>query len=506
MPITFVREGGKTEQIKTKNEPSRAQSLRNAVVTGLSEGAAGISAPSFTAGIGPIPVEKGLNILKSQFPHQQKLPEELIERASKIAPYVALGGGGLLAKASQLATGTIAGHLAKKLGAGETLQGLAEAAGTLRIKGPPAIEGKISQPRAAIRPIEPSKMGFITPDRAATQLSKIDHEAADIAKTIGQKNQIFRSVSESIKEGQPIKERFNKVFDSLEKTAREYNPEINAKPLNQFLKTEASLYEKTGAPTQLSRFVTDQIQGWQKEGSNSLYNMFRRFRLNNQKTGELYREMPPGQARDQMINFLQRMNNSISESFHGALEKGQPGLVPKGQAIPESLWLKAFDESNRAYGVWKNTQQVNRILDPLLQKNLTDQQLSSFIKNPRPWEEVSRLLGPEESQKLKSTLMDVQKARDAISNIKQQKLAPILLKGFLFSKVPVLGRFSNLFSLPSLWNWVKGRYYSDPEFPQKFHEFTESLVEQNPAAIQKSVQSFNEEGKEKKSNITFIKK
>lgn len=404
-------------------------------------------------------------------------------------------------------TGGLGGYLAEKAGFGPTGQAVAEFVSSLRGRKPTTkVEtGKISQPRAATKALSPKEQGFLTPERLTKQLNKVNEEAAEISKTIGKENKIYQAVSKSIEAGEPILKRFDQAFRGLEDTARQFNPPINAETLNNFLKKEAQQYAKTGAPTDLSKFVNEQIKGWSEHGEDLLFNMMRRYRLNNERIGEIFRREPSGKTRNQMIHFLTEMNNSIADSFRNTFSQKSPKAI--GQTNLGAEWLNAFEETNRAYSSFLNTQKARSILEPLSKKELSDADLSKFLKSERTWEDLNRFLGVEESGKLKTLLEDMQTAKSALKNISVKEVAPEILKNFLLHQIPGLGKISNFLSLPKIWNWAKGRFYSSPEFTESFHEFAEALKKKNlPAATNalKNISSAKEEKKkEKESALPF---
>jgi hypothetical protein len=220
----------------------------------------------------------------------------------------------------------------------------------------------------------------------------------------------------------------------------------------------------------MSKFAMDEINGWQHQGKNDFYNMFRRYRLNNERSREIRANRDlPRDIRNQQLSFLSRMNEGISESFRQSLPPNHP-------------WLEAFESSNQAYGAYQNTLQARRVLDPLLHGNMTDADATRFLDNPRIWEDIERLLGPAESTNLRQILNDVRTAKGALRGLKRfpQGWQAIMqaIKGPLAKSVG-LGKLIPLLHAKEGWDWAVGRHYANPQFQGTFHQFTEALVDRN---------------------------
>lgn len=421
-----------------------------------------------------------------------------------------LGSFGLspLRALSAAFTGAGAAELGKKAGIGEKGQNILELLGSLRFNTPAAQQtGRIRQPRINERELPPSQAGFISPERATQQLNRINTEAADIASKIGSTSKPFQQISAAIERGEPIAKRFNQVFTGLEEVAHQFNPPINTAPLNDFLKREGAKYANTGAPTELGKFITEQIQGWQHSGKDNLYNGFRRYRLNNEKIREILDATPPGQKlsdlqRNQM-GFLTRMNDALEKSFQTSLSGNLPSL-PGQTGNQANLWLKTFQDSNSAYSQYLKTRQARSILDPILQENVTDKKITSFLQNPKSWDDLDRLWGKTESSHLKILLQDMLKARNAIQNIPKKEVGSEVFKHALLSAIPGLGKITSLLSIPKVWNWARGRYHSGPNFQRDFHKLTKALVDQNPEAIASAAANFEKPEKKEEGKKSFF--
>jgi hypothetical protein len=111
-----------------EEKPSRIRSLISAPLKGAIK-----SVADFTSQIPfiakPIPKEYGLALTEEFLPTQNELPERILERAGGIAPFAAIGGGGLVSSALRSLIGGASGQAAEELGGGETSQILAEMIG-----------------------------------------------------------------------------------------------------------------------------------------------------------------------------------------------------------------------------------------------------------------------------------------------------------------------------------------------------------------------------------------
>lgn len=119
--------------------PSRLRSLISAPIKGLIKGTQELTSLSPFASTGPIPKQLGERILEEFLPTEEKLPEEFLERAGRLAPSLAGGGEGLLAKGARAAAGSALGMASEKLGAPEWIQSLTEGAAL----GIPSLSKKI---------------------------------------------------------------------------------------------------------------------------------------------------------------------------------------------------------------------------------------------------------------------------------------------------------------------------------------------------------------------------
>ncbi len=402
------------------------------------------------------------------------------------------------------------GELAKALGANEKIQHGLEFLSSLR-GGKPAQRQStaIRQPRLVERGIPPSEAGFISPERMTQQLNRVGNEAAQIASTVGKESPTFQTIGKAIERSVPIKKKFNDVFDTLENTAKEFNPEINTSSLDNFLTKEAERFAKTGAPTELGRFITNEVQGWQQHGAPNLYNAYRRYRLNNERVREIIDAVPRftklSDLDRQKISFLSRMNESIVDSFKNSMSSNVPAL-PGQTGQQTAQWLKIFEESNRAYSNYLSTQTAKRILDPIMQKNVTDKQLSNFLQNQRNWDDLGRFLGADESKKLQTLVQDVITARDSIKAMARKEVGAEVAKHALTAVIPGFGKLAGFLSIPKIWQWARGRYHSAPSFQENFHELTQALVEKNVPAIRKGIEDLRseEKGEPKQKKSFFV--
>lgn len=513
MPIRFTdpKQGG-TQTINEPERPSWApaaeaayQYVARPAIKGAREAIKGgynlasLATTILTNGMfkEPLPegvLEKGLQALGLEEPEMMGKPlpgsEALTQATGRFGRIY--GGGGFLNPAVALgATG--AGEAAKGLGLGETGQNIAEIAASLRGAGPGAPvqqTGKIAQPRIVTRGTPVKQAGSITKNRLTQQVNRVNEEAAELAKNIGQGNQKFQKITGSIERNEPIQARFNKFFTDLENYTHANNqPLQNIKPMANFLSNEARLYQQTGAPTDLGKFVMGEINGWRNEGSDNFYNMFRRYRLNNQRIGEIGRDFNiPSPLRNQQISFLRRMNDAIGETFRENLPKDNP-------------WLQAFEQSNEAYSSYKNTEQAREVLQPLLQKSMTPAKAQQFLDNDRYWEGLTRFLGKEEVGSMRQILQDLIQAQSALKSMQRfpegMEFLRSLAPGIALKEVG-LGKIAALLQFPKAYKWALGKFYSDPSFQGNWHEFVQALAKRNlPAALQ-AARKLGEPEEEKK--------
>lgn len=472
------------EALKSGDEKEFAkQAIANAAESDL--------APSLTRASGSEDINKMLNMVG--IPKEEKYPsEKLLGRGARLFSGAAASGAGAGLSLSTAATGSIAGQLAEEMGYGPTGQAVAETAASLRLgRLPPAQQAtRIRQPRIVTRGLPPGEAGEVTARRVGNQLRRINDEAGVLAQNIGVNNRPFQTVSRAIESGQPIQRNFDTFFNGLENITYRFNsPLQDTAPLDTFINNEMRLYQGTGAPTFMGNLITNELQGWQQSGQNGLYNLFRRYRLNNQRIREIITDQnfPPA-FRNQAIGFFTRMNEAISQSFASSLPQN-------------SRWLQAFNQSNAAYSTYMNTLQVRRVLQPLIHGDLTPARLTRTLNDERFWESVNRFLGPDESQNLRQLLTDLQTGRNGLQSMRR---APGFMNTLMRHGLTRLaGRFiGTLFNVPSAWRYVRGRYYSSPEFQHTFSELTVAITERNVPAIVTAANKISEGNKKSKSRKT----
>lgn len=462
----------------------------------------------------PLPTRSQVDKILTQqgIPKEEKTEAEKgLGRFGRNTGSFAVTPGVGLANAAKIGfTSAGAGELARKAGLGEAGQALAEIGGSLRFKGKPITpQNKISQPRVLTKDKNAKKAGFISDKLLSKRLDDLGEEASKLAADVGSDHPTFKKISNAIDTGVPIKERFQQKFSSLEELAKNVDQPVNSNALDSFLSNEAHRYTGVGADTDLSKFVSEQITGWQKSGGDSLYKMFRRYRLNNDKWKEIQQSVPHSSmlpdSSKQKMNFLTRMNDSIKDSIKSSFESGKEIAIP-GQSSPSSpgrQWFNAFEKTNDAYSQFKNTQTVKRILDPILKGNVSEKDLNKFLSNQRNWEDITRFLGPEEGEKLHTLVEDVVKAKNALESLPKGDIIQDLTSKALLGLIPGGKKVLTALSIPKLWNWAKGRYYSSPEFQSNFHELVQGIIENNPQAIKLASDKIKSEDKPKRP-ITFI--
>ena len=473
------------EKIKAEREskllsPEKEKEFANSII---SEAAESDIAPPF---LGTLPTSKDTN----EFLNMLGIPKEEIRPKEKFmgrwGRFVGATPGwpGSIAVSG---TGALGGQAAEEAGFGPMGQMIAEIGSSLRFPKKPSLQklNKINQPRVVTKNILPNKGGAITQQRLESQLSRVNREAAEIAKDIGSRNKKFSVVSEAIDKKYPIDKKFDAAFDTLENISKAHNSHLkNTKPLYDFLDAELSKYANTGAPTFMSEFIKKEAEGLLKSCKNELYPMFRRYRLNNQRFKEVRTDPNfPLAFKTEALCYLSRMNKAIDESISQSLPK-------------DSSWTKSFRGLNDMYGAYQNTKTVKKILDPILQKTVDDKKLKSFLSNTSTWEEMERFLGPQEASNLKEVLTDLQQARSALQSMKRM---PGIWEGL--KEKGMLGALgfktlAALLSVPYATKWAVGRYFSSPEFATNMKELSKALLEENIPAISNALKKIEEKDKE----------
>lgn len=442
-----------------------------------------------------LPTSENVHDLLNRFGFEKKeqsVGEKHAGRMGRLfAGAAVIPGVGIPLAGSTALTGSTAGQIAEEMGFGPTGQSIAEIAASLRFPSKSAQSpiSSIRQPRIITKGTLPEHAGNVSYRRVGEQLTRVNQEANALAQNIGKNNRPFQNISLAIDEGVPIQQNFNKVFTNLENITHRFNaPLQDMKPLNDFIASEMRLYQGTGAPTFMGNLITKELGAWQQTGQNGLYNVFRRYRLNNERIREIISDpnFPPA-FRNQAVGFFTRMNQAISESISASLPKN-------------SRWLQAFEQSNNAYSNYMNTLQVRRVTQPLMQGSLSDAKLTKILSDGRFWENVERFLGQEESQNLKSVLTDLKTARNGLQSMKK---SPPFWRGVLrhLGVRSLAGKLvASLFNIPSSWRWIKGMYYSSPEFSRSFGELSSAITERNVPAMVTAAKKVAEEKEKSKKN------
>lgn len=198
---------------------SRTRSLLSAFPKGVIKGGSTLSPFPST---GPVPQELGERLTEEFLPTQEELPEELLERAGKIAPFLAGGTQGLIAKAGRAALASLLGQATKELGGGEMAQGIAEL-GALSL---PSLSKTIPA-KSAQKPIVDllRKRGFS------------EKEIAPLLQSPKKLERFSRFASKGEKTNRLMRDIYEK-FDNLYGSIRERGTELPGLNLDQAQKFE----------------------------------------------------------------------------------------------------------------------------------------------------------------------------------------------------------------------------------------------------------------------------
>lgn len=477
-----------------KELPSKKKSVILAPIKGLIQGTNALSSLK-NLGLdklglsprGPITEQHGEKLLEENLPTRDEPAENFLQAAGQLLPQVLAGPEGLGAKALQLAGGTVAGQLARANEAGPVGQGIAEAAGmTLPglIKGAGQAIRKVSKtpieklPSGISKPTameaKHAEKAFITPERQKKVIQGLNEEAANLTKkTI----QTELPIAQKIEQGYDFESNFQKNFEQLRRQAKKFDPDINIKPIDEFLSKSASKYRGIPVLHEEGRKVMREIAGFKRRPESGLYNLLKTFRSNNQKRKSIFETAHVTGRQKEYVDFLGDMNRSIMKSIEETLPA-------------DSAWLKAFKTNNSDYSNYLNAIKTVDMLQPVLGQKASPAALERLATDPKKQARLKLAMGEKGAAEITQIAKDLKEAVTAIKRIPKKKFSEFDQVLPLSILVPHSGALGKALSISKAGKWLRRGYgylLSTPKRRKHYAEALKAVIKQDKDAYQKAV-------------------
>ncbi len=462
-----------------KQLPSKGKSVAAAPIKGLIQGTNALSSLKNLgldklglAPRGPITEEHGEKLLEQNLPTRDETLEQVLQAAAQLAPQVLAGPEGFGVKALQLAGGTLGGQLARENQAGPVGQGIAEVAGMSLpglIKGAGQAIRKVAKnpveklPSGISKPAameaKHAEKAIITPERQKKVIQGLNEEASNLTKkTI----QTELPIAQKIEQGYDFESNFQKNFEQLRKQAKKFDPDINIKPIDEFLGKAASKYRGIPVLHEEGRKVMREIVGFKRKPESGLYNLLKTFRSNNQKRKHIFETAHISGRQKEYVDFLGDMNRSIVKSIEETLPA-------------DSAWVKSFKTNNSDYSNYLNARKTMEMLQPVLGQKATPAALERLATDPRKQAKLKLAMGEKGAQEITQIARDLKDAVTAIKRIPKKKLSAweqILPFSIL---VPHSGIVGKGISLVKGLGWAKRGYGYLLATPKRRLEYAKAL-------------------------------
>jgi hypothetical protein len=401
-----------------KNDISKARSVISAPVKGVLKGVEDLGQLA-----NPLPLLVK-HLMGQNHPQREHLAEQLLptrdealenylERAGKIAPGAALGGGFLSTLLSSLG-GAAFGEVAKEQGIGETGQGVAEAVGmgvpgfakaaskgiTNLFRSPvEKFSSGITKPRALGAKF--AEKTVISPSRQEKAISALNKEASELTKKTVQKE---LPISKKIEQGFDFEGNFEKRFGGLEKVAEKANPEIDLTPVSEFLSESSKKYRGIPKLHPEGAKVKAEINAFRNAPQTEMKKLLRIYRSNNKKIRNIYETSRLTGKQQEYVDFLVDYNRNIAKSFEKTLPK-------------DSAWVKEFKGLNHEYKQYKDALKTMNQLEGVLNQKATPGNISKLADDARLHKKLALSMGEKGSKEVIQIAKDLKLASEAIRRI-----------------------------------------------------------------------------------------
>jgi len=409
--------------LKGKNV-SKLKSVVSAPVKGLIKGSEDISQYSDPVGMiltNLIGKKQDLlpKILEEVLPTKNEEVENFLERAGRIAPTAALGGGGVLSAILGSLGGAALGEVAKEQGIGETGQSAAEAVG-LGIPGLAKAIGKgavnlfkspiqkltsgITQPRALGAKF--AEKAVVTPGQQEKAIQRLNKEASELTKQTIHKE---LPIAKQIEEGFNFEDRFEKRFGGLKSVAEKANPTIDITPISELMAKSAKEYKGIPKLHPEGAKVMSEIRAFRANPQTEMKKLLRTYRSNNKKIRNIYETSRLTGKQEEYVDFLVDYNRKIAKSFEGTLPK-------------DSQWIKEFKDMNAEYKQYKDALKTLNHLEGVLGEKATPANIAKLADDKKFHQKLVLSMGEKGAGEVTQIAKDLKSATEAIKRIPAKEL------------------------------------------------------------------------------------
>lgn len=309
-------------------------------------------------------------------------------------------------------------------------------------------------------------LATINPERQKYAIKQLDKEATELANKSVAKH---LPLAEEIKAGKDFQGHFDKEFDSLATMAKKHNPDIDITPISDLLRETRSKYRGIPSPHKDVVKIKKEIERFSDNPQTRMYNLLKIYRSNNKKQRDIFETSRLTGKQQEYSDFLSSFNRAISKSF--------------GETLPEdSQWLSRFLKNNKDYKKYIDTKTSMRLLEPLLEGQVSSARINTLAKDPRLHKKLELSMGKQGADEIIQISKDLKAARDSIKNLPKEKVHAfdaVFPIGFLipFVKIPLAIMKGAKFSRSLYGYWL-----SSPATRHAVEDATKALAKGDVAA------------------------
>ncbi len=283
----------------------------------------------------------------------------------------------------------------------------------------------LSKPRAMESTT--TKFATINPERQKYAIKNLNEEATQLTKKSVEKH---LPLAEEIKKGTDFQTSFDKEFEQLSTIAKKYNPEIDITPISRLLSETRSKYKGIPSPHKDVIKIKNEMKRFAKNPQTGMYNLLKIYRSNNRKQRDIFETSRLTGKQQEYSDFLSAFNRAISKSFSETLPA-------------DSAWVSRFLKNNKDYKKYIDTKTAMRLLEPLLEGQITSARINALARDPRLHKKLELSMGKAGAAEVIQIAKDLKASRESIKNLPKEKvhaLDAVFPIGFLipFLKIPTL--------------------------------------------------------------------
>lgn len=467
------------DYLNERQKPSKTRSAISAPIKGLIKGLQGLNP---LAAPGPISSKLGKKVTEELLPTREE--HSPLERAGQLAPIVAMGPEGLLAKGLQLGAGVLGGEVAKEAGAGETGQALAEA-GSMGLpglakgvaqKGYQALKGAPTKLPSGMTELQATRakspgIGTLSKERQTKVIEKLNQEAADLSKKSVEKNV---PIIQEIERGVDFDAKFNQDFGKIERLAQKSNPEIDITPVSKLMNESVKKYKGIPKPHAEAQKILSEVRAFRNNPQTSLANLMKIYRSNNKKIRNSYERARLSGTQQEYVDFLVDQNKAIAESFTNTLPK-------------DSAWIKMFDTANKEYKGFQDAKKVMNQLKGFLSAVPTKAEVVKLAENTKAQKQLALSMGEKGAQEITEIAKDLKKSIEAIKKIPKSNLAKFDATLPLYFLIPWIGKYLGSIKSLNLARYFYGYFLSTPARRRAYKEALNAVLRDDLNGYKKSL-------------------